>query len=101
MVLYGESRIFCVQTNSLPDVFCISHIVEIKAYGYAFTEAFYGGISLYTSQKESDSYDDPIEGKLIVRWGFGEDSHLETYYLKGFSDGSPDFGVGTAIFIGF
>ena len=98
LVLFQERYIFCGSSDYSEKNDHFTHQADI---GYAFSEAFYGGISLYTSQKESDSYDDPIEGKLIVRWRFGEDSHLETYYLKGFSDGSPDFGVGTAFFIGF
>lgn len=40
----------------------------------------------------------PLEARLKTVWRFVERSYIEAYALKGFSDGSPDYGGGFSVF---
>jgi hypothetical protein len=43
----------------------------------------------------------PLEARLKAVWRFGERTYTEAYALKGFSDGSPDYGGGISVFMEF
>jgi hypothetical protein len=43
----------------------------------------------------------PLEARLKTVWRFGERTYMDVYILKGFSDGSPDYGGGMSVFVEF
>ena len=43
----------------------------------------------------------PLEARLKTVWRFAERNYSEVYVLKGFSDGSPNYGGGVSIFTEF
>lgn len=43
----------------------------------------------------------PREARLKMLWRFGERTYTDVYGLKGFSDGSPDYGGGVSVFMEF
>lgn len=43
----------------------------------------------------------PLEARLKMVWRFTERTYADVYALKGFSDGSPDYGGGLSIFTEF
>jgi hypothetical protein len=48
-----------------------------------------------------DGMSAPLEARLKTVWRFGERTYTDIYILKGFSDGSPDYGGGATIFVEF
>lgn len=48
-----------------------------------------------------DSMPAPLEVRLKTIWRFGKRTYSEAYVLKGFSDGSPDYGGGISAFMEF
>jgi hypothetical protein len=49
------------------------------------------------SQKYSDTTSGQRELTAYLNHKFGEGQHIRGYVLKGFSDGSPDFGFGLLV----
>jgi hypothetical protein len=45
-----------------------------------------------------DGLSAPLEARAKVMWRFSERAYTELYALKGFSDGSPDYGGGVSLF---
>lgn len=45
-----------------------------------------------------DGLSAPLEARAKVIWRFSERAYTELYALKGFSDGSPDYGGGVSVF---
>lgn len=45
-----------------------------------------------------DGLSAPLEARAKMTWRFSERAYTELYALKGFSDGSPDYGGGISIF---
>lgn len=48
-----------------------------------------------------DGLASPFEVRLKTSWRFTERTYTDVYILKGFSDGSPDYGGGTSVFVEF
>jgi hypothetical protein len=58
------------------------------------------GFARYGS-KLFDSMAAPLEARVKVEWRFSERAYTDVYALKGFSDGSPDYGGGASVFVEF
>lgn len=48
-----------------------------------------------------DGLSAPLEARVKTVWRFGERTYTDVYVLKGFSDGSPDYGGGASLFFEF
>lgn len=48
-----------------------------------------------------DGLSAPLEARLKMVWRFGERTYTDVYALKGFSNGSPDYGGGVSVFVEF
>lgn len=46
-------------------------------------------------------YSAPLEARIKASWRFAERTYTDVYALKGFSDGSPDYGGGVSVFVEF
>lgn len=98
-LLFAQVRyIFCGSSDSYESE---DHFTQEADIGYQFTDSFYGAISAFGATESYEDADTPLEGRLKFRWNFTQKTMLETYILKGFSDGSPDSGAGLAIFHNF
>jgi hypothetical protein len=53
---------------------------------------------LYGS-KLFDNMEAPLEARVKIVWRFSDRAYTDIYALKGFSDGSPDFGGGASVFL--
>ncbi|NTV15069.1 MAG: hypothetical protein HGA96_14250 [Desulfobulbaceae bacterium] len=69
--------------------------------GYGWSDQLYlAGFSRFGTAS-FDGLAAPLEMRLKTVWGFAESNSLELYLAKGFSEGSPDYGVGLSFFTGF
>ena len=48
-----------------------------------------------------DGMSAPFEARIKTSWRFTEQTYTDVYALKGFSDGSPDYGGGVSVFTEF
>ncbi|NTV14627.1 MAG: transporter [Desulfobulbaceae bacterium] len=69
--------------------------------GYGWNENLYFAGFSRLGSASFEEMSAPREARLKTVWGFGENSSLEAYLLKGLSHGSPDLGGGISFFVGF
>lgn len=63
------------------------HFTHEAEIGYQIRESFYA-LSVYGATESSDDSDTPLEGRIKIRVNLIQEIILETYILKGFSDGT-------------
>lgn len=97
--LFAQERYIVCGSSDYYDM--EDHFTHEAEIGYQIRESFYGALSVYGATESSDDSDTPLEGRMKIRVNLIQEIILETYILKGFSDGSPDFGAGAAIFHDF
>ncbi len=59
------------------------------------------GAQLYVGQATASDTDDAVEATVFYNHAFSKGQTLTAYVLKGLSDGSPDWGGGVGIQVGF
>lgn len=69
--------------------------------GYSWNERFMTSAYMRLGSKMYEGMSAPVEGRLKMVWRFAEKTYTDIYALKGFSDGSPDYGGGASIFMEF
>ena len=69
--------------------------------GYQISDSFYGAVLAKGATAPADGSPAPFEGRLKFAWQFLTTTSLEGYFSRGFSDGSPEFGGGLAVFYSF
>jgi hypothetical protein len=68
---------------------------------YSWSERFVTSAFTRFGSALFDGMSAPLEARAKMVWRFGERTYADVYALKGFSDGSPDYGGGTAVFVEF
>jgi hypothetical protein len=68
---------------------------------YRWTERLVTSVYARTGSALFEGTTAPLEARLKVSWRFGEKTYTDLYALKGFGDGSPDYGGGASLFVEF
>ncbi len=97
--LFAQERYIVCGSSDYYDM--EDHFTHEAEIGYQIEESFYGALSIYGATESSEDSDTPLEGRIKTRVSLMPEIILEAYILKGFSDGSPDFGAGASIFHDF
>jgi hypothetical protein len=66
-------------------------------FSYKLNPAVSGGITLDWQEASTDDGDDQLEAVPFVGWKFDKIWSLSTYGVVGFSEGSPDWGLGAQV----
>lgn len=66
-------------------------------FDYALTDHYSGGLSLYYQERASDLVEDALQLSPYLNWRYDQKWSVSGYGIVGFSEGSPDKGVGTQI----
>jgi hypothetical protein len=66
-------------------------------FSYKLNPAVSGGITLDWQEASTDDGDDQLEAVPFVGWKFDKTWSLSTYGVVGFSEGSPDWGLGAQV----
>lgn len=69
--------------------------------GYSWNERLYTSAYSRFGSATFDGMEAPLDIRLKSVWRFGKRTFTEVYALKGFSDGSPDYGGGVSVFAEF
>lgn len=68
---------------------------------YSWTERLATSAYARTGTALYDGATEPLEARLKLSWRFAEKTYTDVYALKGFGDGSPDYGGGASVFVEF
>jgi hypothetical protein len=69
--------------------------------GYQFSDTFYGALQALGASAVAEGADDSLEGRLKFFWQMVPTTGIEGFVSTGFTDGSPDFYSGLAVFYNF
>ena len=97
---FAEGR-FVIQGASHEETGANNFITADAGVAYSWNERFV--TSAYTRFGSSlfDGMSAPLEVRARMVWRFGERTYTDVYALKGFSDGSPDYGGGASVVVEF
>ena len=74
--------------------------IEVEG-GRPLTDRFLPTVSLWWSSPPSDQSSNLLEARLNGKYWVSDTISLKGYLSKGLADGSPDFGVGAAVYYSF
>lgn len=94
---FAEGR-YIFQGASYDETGALNFLTADAGVGYSCSDSLF--VSLYgrSGSRLFDGMEAPLDARLKVLWRFGERTYTEAYALKGFSDGSPDYGGGVSLF---
>lgn len=79
----------------------LNYAIADTGLGYSWSERFITSAQASFSSTQFEGADAPLEARLKAAWRFNDRTYTEAYALKGFSDGSPDYGGGISVFMEF
>jgi hypothetical protein len=97
---FVEGR-YVLQGASNDDSGARNYFTTETGIGYSWGESLYTSAYSHFGSSTFDGMDAPLDVRLKGVWRFGERTYTEVYALKGFSDGSPDYGGGVSVFAEF
>ena len=97
---YTEGR-FIVQGASHNDTGAENYVTADVGVAYSWNERFVTSAYTRLGTALFKDMSAPLEARLKMVWRFGERTYTDVYALKGFSDGSPDYGGGASVFVEF
>lgn len=77
------------------------YLLADAGLGFGWSEDLYTALFTRAGSTAFDGMAAPLEIRLKTVWAFNESTSSEVYLLKGFSDGSPEYGGGIAFFVEF
>ncbi|MDD2898697.1 MAG: hypothetical protein PHI31_08270 [Desulfuromonadaceae bacterium] len=97
---FAEGR-YIVQGASHADTGALNFLTVDAGVTYGWTERLATSVYTRTGSALFDGMSAPLEARLKMSWRFGKKTYTDAYVLKGFGDGSPDYGGGVAVFAEF
>ncbi|MHB8058851.1 MAG: hypothetical protein ACYDHC_13270 [Desulfuromonadaceae bacterium] len=94
---FAEGR-YIFQGASYDETGAMNFLTADAGVGYSWGERLFTSVYGRSGSRLFDGMEAPLEARLKVVWRFGERTYTEAYALKGFSDGSPDYGGGVSVF---
>lgn len=94
---FAEGR-YIFQGASYDETGALNFLTADAGVGYSWGESLFTSVCGRSGSRLFDGMEAPLEARLKVVWRFGERTYTEAYALKGFSDGSPDYGGGVSVF---
>lgn len=90
-IFQGESELYATK----------DYLNYTAGIGFRFTDSFYAALAAKGATEPAEDSPDLFEGRLKCTWRITEGTDLEGYVSKGFTDGSPEYGSGLALFYYF
>lgn len=97
---FAEGR-YVIQGATETDGGAENFITADVGAGYSWNERFMTSVYMRLGSTMFEGMSAPVEGRLKMVWRIAEKTYTDIYALKGFSDGSPDYGGGASIFMEF
>lgn len=94
---FAEGR-YIVQGASRDETGALDFVTADAGAGYSWNERLMTSTYARFGSPLFDGLSAPLEARLKMVWRFGKQTYTEAYALKGFSDGSPDYGGGVSAF---
>ena len=94
---FAEGR-YIFQGASYDETGALNFLTADAGVGYSWSESLITSVYGRSGSRLFDGMEAPLEARLKVVWRFGARTYTEAYALKGFSDGSPDYGGGVSLF---
>lgn len=94
---FAEGR-YIFQGASYEETGALNFLTADAGVGYSWSESLFTSVYGRSGSRLYDGMEAPLEARLKMVWRFGERTYAEAYALKGFSDGSPDYGGGVSVF---
>lgn len=79
----------------------LNFVTADAGVAYSWSESLVTSTYVRFGSSLFDGISAPLEARLKTVWRFGERTFTEAYALKGFSDGSPEYGGGISVFMEF
>jgi hypothetical protein len=79
----------------------LNYVIADAGLAYSWSDRFITSMQASFGSTQFEGTAAPLEARLKAVWRFGERTYTEAYALKGFSDGSPDYGGGISVFMEF
>lgn len=80
-----------------PGVNLNDSMLALMGGNYRLSSAYRTGLDLYYQEALFSGADDPMELSAFLGYSLSKTQYLRSYLIKGFSDASPDWGVGVMI----
>lgn len=93
---FAEGR-YIVQGASVAENF----ITADAGIAYSWSDSQVTSTFARFGSSQFDGMSAPFEARIKTSWRFAERTYTDLYALKGFSDGSPDYGGGISLFMEF
>jgi hypothetical protein len=97
---FAEGR-YIIQGASHDETGANNFVTADAGIGYSWNERLLTSAYSHFGTSLFDGMAAPLDARLKTVWRFGERTYMDMYVLKGFSDGSPDYGGGATIFVEF
>ncbi len=97
---FAEGR-YVFQGASREEIGALDFVTADAGVGYSWNESLLTSMYARFGSSLFDGISAPLEARLKTVWRFREHTYSEVYALKGFSDGSPDYGGGVSVFTEF
>lgn len=94
---FAEGR-YVIQGASHDETGALDFFTADAGIAYSWSERFITSAFTRIGSPLFDGMSAPLEARLKAVWRFGKRTYTDIYALKGFSDGSPDFGGGASLF---
>ena len=94
---FAEGR-YVVQGAAHDETGALNFVTADAGAAYSWNETLVTSAYARFGSRLFDSLSAPLEARLKTVWRFGERTYIEAFALKGFSDGSPDYGGGISLF---
>lgn len=97
---FAEGR-YIIQGASHDETGAHNFVTVDAGVSYSWSESLVTSAYSRFGSPLFDGMSAPVEGRLKMVRRFGERTYADVYALKGFSDGSPDYGGGATVFLEF
>lgn len=97
---FSEGR-YVLQGSSRPETGARNYFLADLGTGYGWRENLTSSLFCRLGSSPFAGLAAPLEMRLKTVWGYGENTSVEFYLLKGLSHGSPDLGGGLSFFVDF
>lgn len=97
---FAEGR-YIVQGAAHDETGALNFVTADAGVAYSWNERLATSMFARFGSAPFDGLSAPLEARLKTVWRFAERTYTEVYALKGFSDGSPDYGGGVSVFMEF
>lgn len=94
---FAEGR-YVFQGASRDETGALDFFTADAGFAYSWSERFVTSAYTRVGSALFDGMSAPLEARVKTVWRFGDKMYSELYALKGFSDGSPDYGGGISLF---